>query len=70
MVANFSDEALTIPKKSILGVAEQIAEPLVKRINDKGKSDINSPEKPRRKRKNEALYQKLLQGKLDRLPQE
>ena len=39
MVANFSDKALNIPKKTILGVAEQIAKPLVNRINDKGKSD-------------------------------
>jgi len=70
MVANFCDEALTIPKKNILGVSVQIAEPLVNRINDKGKSDINSPEKTQRKRKNETLYQKLLQGKLDHLPQE
>jgi len=68
MVANFSDEALTIPKKTILGVAEQIAEPLVSRINNKGNSDINSPAKHHRKRKNEALYQKSLQGKLDHLP--
>jgi hypothetical protein len=69
MVANFSDESLTIPKKTILGVAEQIEEPLVNRINDEIKSDT-SPVKPRRKRKNEALYQKLLHGKLDHLPQE
>jgi hypothetical protein len=69
MVANFSDEALTIPKKTVLGVAKQIAEPLVNRINA-SKSDTNSPAKPRRKRKNEALYWKLLRGKLDHLPQE
>jgi len=70
MLANFSEEALTIPKKTVLGVAEQIAEPLVNRINAASKSDTNSPAKPRRKRKNEALYSKLLRGKLDHLPQE
>ena len=70
MVANFSDESLKIPKKTVLGVAEQIAEPLVNRINAESKSDTTSPAKPRRKRKNEALYQKLLHGKRDHLPQE
>jgi hypothetical protein len=70
MVANFSDESLTIPKKTVLGVAEQIAEPLVNRINAESKTDTNSPAKPRRKRKNETLYHKLLHGKLDHLPQE
>ena len=68
MLANFSEEALTIPKKTVLGVADQIAEQLVNRIN--AETRVTSPVKPRRKRKNEALYQKLLHGKLDHLPQE
>jgi len=70
MVAKFNDESLTIPKKTALGLAEQIAEPLVNIINAEIKSDTSSPAKPRRKRKNEALYQKLLHGKLDHLHQE
>jgi hypothetical protein len=70
MVVNFSDESLTMPKKTVLDVAEQIAEPLVNRINAESKSDTTSPVKPRRKQKNEALYQKLLNGKLDHLLQE
>jgi hypothetical protein len=70
MVDNVSDESLTIQKKTVLGIAEQIAEPLINIINPESKSNTNSPAKPRRKRKNEALYQKLLHGKLDHLPQE
>jgi len=69
MVANFSDESLTIPKKTVLGVAEQNPEPLVNSTSTESKSDT-SPTKSRRKRKNEALYQKLLHGKLDHLSQE
>ena len=64
MVANFSNEALTIPKATVLGVAEEISESLVDSIN----SNSDLPVKPRRKRRNEALYQKLLQSKLDHLP--
>jgi hypothetical protein len=33
MVANFSDEQLIIPKVTVLGVAEEITEALVDRIN-------------------------------------
>ena len=33
MVANFSDEQLIIPKATVLGVAEEIIEELVDRIN-------------------------------------
>jgi len=35
MVANFSDEQLIIPKATVLGVAEDITEELVDRINTK-----------------------------------
>ena len=65
MVANFSNEALIIPKATVLGVTEKISESLVDSINSN--SDLLA--KPRRKRRNEALYQKLLQNKLDHLPQ-
>jgi hypothetical protein len=33
MIANFSEEALIIPKATVLGIAEQVPEPLVDRIN-------------------------------------
>jgi len=70
MIANFSEEAPIIPKTTVLGIAEQIPEPLVDRINARGHENSDPPTKPRRKRKNEALYHKLLQGKLDHLSQE
>ena len=66
MVANFTSEELVIPKSTILGIAEEISEPLVDCIN----ADFDQPMKPCRKKRNEALYQKLLQGKLDHLPPE
>jgi hypothetical protein len=65
MVANFTNEALTLPKVTVLGIAERISESLVDRIN----SDSDLPTKPCRK-KNEALYRKFLQKKLEHLSQE
>ena len=70
MVANFSDEALTIPKATVLGIAEGISESLVDKINAKSGTNFIEPVKPPRKRKNETLYNKLLQGKLDYLTSE
>jgi len=64
MLANFSDGPLTINKATLLGVAEGLAESIVDKVNA-GQSDSDSPTKPRRKRKNEALYCKLLKRKLD-----
>ena len=66
MVANFSNEPLTLPKSTVLGVAEGVAESLVDRIN----TDADQPQKPQRKRKNAALYEKLLRNKLDHLSRE
>ena len=70
MLANFSNEPLVVPKATVLGVAEEIPESVVDRINPKGKSESSTPVKPHRHKKNEALYHKLLQGKLDHLSQE
>jgi hypothetical protein len=70
MLATFSDKSLTIPKATVLGVAEQIPEPPVDRINARSKTDTRSPTKLLRKRKNEALYYKLLQGTLNHWSQE
>ena len=63
---NLTNEELVIPKAKILGVTDEISETLVDCIN----ADFDQPTKPCRKRRNEALYQKLLQGKLDHLPPE
>jgi len=70
MVANFSKEELAIPKATVLGVAEEITEELVNKINadDKPKSDLVNDRQ--RKKRNELLYRKLLLGNLDRLSEE
>jgi hypothetical protein len=52
MVANFSKEELTIPKATVLGVAEEIAEELVNKLNaeDKPKSDLVNQQSKRKER--------------------
>jgi len=70
ILANFSDEELTVPKATVLGVAEEMSESLVNDINEVQTPAKGEPNKPPRRRKNEALYQKLLQGKLDHLTEE
>jgi len=68
MLANFSNEPLVVPKVTVLGVAREISESFVKNINPKYKS--NAPVKPQKQKKNETLYPKLLQGKLDHFSQD
>jgi len=65
MVANFSDEAQTIPKATVLGIAEGISESNVDKINARSETKFTEPAKPSQKRRNETLYNKLLQKKLD-----
>jgi len=52
MVANFSDEALTIPKSKVLGIAEGISESMVDKINAKSETNLMEPAKPPRERRN------------------
>ena len=59
MVANFSDEAITIPKATVLGIAEGISESMVDKINARSETNLIEPAKPPRKRRNETLYNKL-----------
>jgi hypothetical protein len=42
MITNFSDEALTVPKATVLGIAESI----VDRINREGQSSFDVPLSP------------------------
>jgi len=42
MPTNFSDEALTVPKATVLGVAEGISESIVDKINKVGQSSYNA----------------------------
>jgi len=69
-VANCSDEALTIPKATVLGIVEGISECLVDKINARSEYNFIEPAKPPRKRKNENLQNKYLHGKLDHLTPE
>ena len=70
MLANISDQKLTVPKSTVLGIAEETSETLIDRINKRKELNSDFPLKPQRKNKNEALYHKLMNGKLDHLNQE
>jgi hypothetical protein len=59
ILANLSDEELTVPKATILGVAEEISESLVDKLQKRSSTE------PYGKTKNEVLQSKLLKGKLD-----
>ena len=60
--SKFQYEPLTINKATVLGVAEKIAKSISDKVKLGEQSGSDSPTKPRRKRKNEALYCKLLKG--------
>jgi len=70
MLANFNDQTLTGPKSTVLGMAEEASEPLIDKINQRKEIILIGHLKLRGKRKIEALYRKLLNGKLDLLNQE
>jgi len=69
MLANISDQKLTVPKSTVLGTTEEASEPLIDKINQRKELNSDSPLRPQRKRENEALYSKLLNGKFDNLNQ-
>jgi hypothetical protein len=69
MLANFNDQTLIVPKSTVLGMAEEASEALINRINQSKGPDNHRPQKPERKKKNQALYRKLLKEKLDHLSQ-
>jgi hypothetical protein len=48
MIANFRAEALTIPEATVLGIAEEVSESVVNKIN----ANRSVPEKPPRKKHN------------------
>jgi hypothetical protein len=70
LLTNFSKEILTVPKSTVLGVAEEVSEQLIDEVNPASQTDTQTPPKPPRQKKNEALYNKLLHGKLNHLTQE
>jgi hypothetical protein len=59
MLTNFSGE-LAFPKATVRGVAEEVSDDLVDKINAEKEPDTDSPTKPPRKRKNELMYNELL----------
>ena len=69
VVANFSEEPLTIPKSTVIGIAEPVSENMVNLVNSGEERFAKLPTVPCRKKINEALY-KSLRGKLDHLPPE
>ena len=69
MVANFSKQELTIPKATVLGIAEEVAESVVDKINAGSDDDACKPKTLRKQKRNELLYDKLLKGKLGHLTQ-
>jgi len=67
MLANVGEETLTVPKHTVLGIAQQVSEELIDKINAESESDSD---RPLTRKKNETLYKKLLPGKLDHLTNE
>jgi hypothetical protein len=61
VLANFSNTPLHVPKSTMIGLAEPISETLVNQVPDKEPTKEGN-------NCNNALYRKLLKGKLDHLP--
>jgi hypothetical protein len=70
IITNFSSEELTIPKATVLGVAEEITEALVGNINAQDRPKLRPSESRKGPEKNKELYDKWLQGKLGHLSAE
>jgi hypothetical protein len=51
MIAKFRDDPLTVPKSTVLGIAEEMSGALVNKIKPSGESDTKLPIKPPRKGK-------------------
>ena len=69
-MANFSDEPLTIPKSTVLGVVESVSETWVNLVNSDGQTIEMVPTERRRKEGCKALNCKRLQDKLDHMSRE
>jgi len=50
MLANVSDQTLTVPKSTVLGIAEEASEPLIDRINQRKELNSDSSLMPQRKK--------------------
>jgi hypothetical protein len=58
MLINFSDTTLTIPKSKIVGLAEEVDEGMVNKLNTRTRSTTTEVTKAPREKLNEALYSK------------
>ena len=67
MLANFSEETLTVPTHTVLGIAQQISEKTINEIHWENEPEIDKREMGKR---NEVLYRKLFPGKLNHLSPE
>ena len=56
MITNFTNEALTVPKDTVLGIAEEISESTVDKINREGQSSFDVPTESHSCEKNKALF--------------
>jgi len=52
LLANFSDQILTVSKSTVLGISEELSDPLIDKINQGKELNSDSPLKPQRKKKN------------------
>ena len=50
MITNFDNEALKVPKATVLGTAEEISENIMDKINKKGQSNFDVPTVPQLRR--------------------
>jgi len=62
MLSNFSEETLTVPKHTLLGIAQQVSEELIDKRNAESEPESD---RPLTRKKNELLNNKLLTRKLD-----
>jgi hypothetical protein len=67
MFTNFSNEVLTVPKATVIGIVEEISEAIVDKINSDVQSSSDIPAESHSCEKKKALFQKFLKGKLDHL---
>jgi hypothetical protein len=67
MLTNFSLDELTLPKATVLGIAEEISEKLFDTINTRETENVEFSTKQGLKNRNGKLYQKLLVDELDKL---
>jgi hypothetical protein len=59
MLANFSQEKISLPNATVLGLAEDVSEDLIHQINFGNPQDTESPIDPQWETRKKALHNKL-----------